>query len=158
MYFVEEVVHLVMDRHAHNRADVSLHRAVSIRGCPVSLESQLTEVPADTQTDKGGPSSGAPCQNKSICIQRNCKGEKEYCREATGDIDDRVEKYCCSVQRAVDSDQPKVAIMHSLSASLSDRYGTFRSSQGTAIMAVEADSVLQDGIKTRPYHDTVRYF
>lgn len=40
VYFIEELVHFISDRHAHNETDVSLHRTVGIRSCPVSLSSE----------------------------------------------------------------------------------------------------------------------
>ena len=40
IYFIEELVHFISDRHAHNETDVSLHRTVGIRSCPVARSSE----------------------------------------------------------------------------------------------------------------------
>lgn len=75
VYFVEELAHLVADRHAHNKVDVSLHRAMSIRGCPVSLEGPSP--PCESSACQ--KSDGETCQDSTIC-QLDCD-DKEYCRD-----------------------------------------------------------------------------
>lgn len=79
VYFVEEAAHFIADRHAHNKTDVTIHRAVSIRGCPISLEGPSP--PCDSmscQGEQGEPS----CQDNSICqLEPNDCTDKEYCRE-----------------------------------------------------------------------------
>lgn len=116
VYFVEEVVHLIVDRYAHNRADVSLHRTVSIRGCPVSLE---PAVGATTGAESGV--DGEACQTNSICKESNCENDKEFCRDA----ETSGENKCCS---SVDHGSNN-AIVPTISvtnlSSLTDRYGTF---------------------------------
>ena len=104
------MVHLIVDRHAHNKADVSLHRAVSIRGCPVSLD----RPPADETKADDVESS---CQTGSIC-QLDCN-DKEFCsKEAAKDN-------CCS-----ETDGKVCPAIPSVAAPLpspkSDRYGTFQ--------------------------------
>lgn len=78
VYFVEEVAHLVADRHAHNQADVSLHRAVSIRSCPVSRDGISAPCDSHGQETSEGEAS---CQSNisSIC-QKDCRN-KEFCRD-----------------------------------------------------------------------------
>ena len=79
VYLIEELVHLIADRCARNRAEVSLHRTVSIRSCLVGRD---------------GPNSPGPrtpdavdCQPDSIC-QRECDA-KEFCSQVSSDEKDR---------------------------------------------------------------------
>lgn len=113
------MAHLVVDRFAHNRAEVSLHRAVSIRGCQVSLE--------PTAGGSGGAESGAiggVCQTNSICKQSNCETEKEFCRDAEASGEN---KRCSSVDHDKNYIVPTDDSMINL-PTLTDRYGTFDSS------------------------------
>lgn len=129
MYGVEEVVHLIVDRQAHNKADVSLHRVVSIRGCPVSLDQHH---PPETVRDAESGcaavgTSSTPCESASIC-ELDCN-EKEFCGEAKETPDG-----CCSVQTAGSKFCPVIenpvipTIVAPLSPPKNERYGTFGSS------------------------------
>jgi len=113
---VEEVVHLIVDRYAHNRADASLHRAVSIRGCPVGFEPA-----AGASTGAESSVDGEACQSNSICKQSNCETEKEFCRDAEASGE---RKCCTSVDHSSNN-----AIIPTISVtnlpSMTDRYGTF---------------------------------
>ena len=59
VYFIEELVHFISDRHAHNETDVSLHRTVGIRSCPVSLSSEPS-APCDSADYGAIPSHDIP--------------------------------------------------------------------------------------------------
>lgn len=114
VYFVEELAHLVADRHAHNKTDVSLHRAVSIRGCPVSLEGPSP--PCESSSCRKGDGGDASCQDSTIC-QLDCD-DKEFCRDVITEGEAfSTTKSCCSRKDAkkVDSDRNLQ----------NDGYGTF---------------------------------
>lgn len=113
VYFVEELAHLMADRHAHNITDVSIHRAVSIRGCPVSLEG-----PAPPCESSGcqKADSEASCQDSTIC-QLDCD-VKEFCRDVT-------EGGECSSKKCSPAEETCTAIRHLDTIERNDGYGTF---------------------------------
>lgn len=113
---MEEVVHLIADRHAHNQADVSLHRAVSIRGCPVSREGP--SAPCEET-----PEGEAPCRSNSIC-QLDCHN-KEFCR----DVEEEAGAVTSIARSVPDRSQLVVGMQNSAAKNLqvnSECYGTFR--------------------------------
>lgn len=123
VYFVEELAHLMADRHAHNKADVSLHRAVSIRGCPVSLEGPSP--PCESSSCNKKADGDVSCQDSTIC-QLDCD-EKEFCRDvAEGACS--TSKTCCSTSKenSISVTIPKTASDKSLQ---NDGYGTFPSAE-----------------------------
>ncbi len=72
VYLVEEVVHLISDRHAHNKTDVSIHRSVGVRECAVSREGQpVPPCLPEGDIDK--------CHEKTLC-QSNCD-DRDFCKE-----------------------------------------------------------------------------
>lgn len=74
VYLVEEVVHLISDRHAHNKTDVSIHRSVGVRECVVSREGQpVPPCQPDNLEDIDR------CQEETIC-QSNCE-DREFCKK-----------------------------------------------------------------------------
>lgn len=113
VYFVEELAHLMADRHAHNITDVSIHRAVSIRGCPVSLEG-----PAPPCESSGcqKADSEASCQDSTIC-QLDCD-VKEFCRDVT-------EGGECSSKKCSPAEGTCTPIRHLETIERNDGYGTF---------------------------------
>lgn len=113
VYFVEELAHLMADRHAHNKTDVSIHRAVSIRGCPVSLEGPAPPCePSGCQKADGE----ASCQDSTIC-QLDCD-VKEFCRDVT-------EVGECSSKKCSPDEGSSTAIRHLDPVERTDSYGTF---------------------------------
>ncbi len=119
VYFVEELAHLMADRHAHNKTDVSIHRAVSIRGCPVSLEGPSPPCESSCQKADAGE---ATCQDSTIC-QLDCD-DKEFCKDVAEGEGCSSSKPCCSSKGVIQS-----SVIHksnSVEKNLqSDGYGTF---------------------------------
>lgn len=121
VYFVEELAHLMADRHAHNKADASLHRAVSIRGCPVSLEGPSPPCESSSCKKSDGDVS---CQDSTIC-QLDCD-EKEFCRDVMTDGEG------CSTFKACSSNKDVTTAAINFKADPErpvhgDSYGTFTS-------------------------------
>jgi zinc transporter 1/2/3 len=110
VYFVEELAHLMADRHAHNKEDVSIHRAVSIRGCPVSLEGPAPPCEPSSCHKSDGDAS---CQDSTIC-QLDCN-DKEFCRDVT-------EGEECSSSKCYSS-IATCSVIHNFEPA--DGYGTF---------------------------------
>lgn len=74
VYLVEELVHLISDRHAHNKTDVSIHRSVGVRECVVSREGQPVPPCQPDNIEEAGQ-----CQEKTIC-QSDCD-DREFCQK-----------------------------------------------------------------------------
>ena len=110
VYFVEELAHLMADRHVHNKEDVSIHRAVSIRGCPVSLEGPAPPCEPSSCHKSDGDAS---CQDSTIC-QLDCN-DKEFCRDVT-------EGEECSSSKCYSS-IATCSVIHNFEPA--DGYGTF---------------------------------
>ena len=122
VYFVEELAHLMADRHAHNKTDVSIHRAVSIRGCPVSLEGPSP--PCESSCIQKADAGEASCTDSTIC-QLDCD-DKEFCKDvAEGDVcSSAASKPCCSSKGVVQS--AAIHKSNSVEKNLqNDGYGTF---------------------------------
>ena len=117
VYLIEEVVHLIADRHAHNVAEASLHRTVSIRGCPVGRDGPVA--PCSTEE--------AECRENSIC-QLDCH-DKEFCRRVGIEEEtrrsfgsrDHLVTMKLNVEAPESADHPAHC-----KANLNDCYGTFR--------------------------------
>lgn len=79
VYLVEELVHVISDRHAHNKTDVTIHRSVGVRKCVVSREGQPVPPcnPNDLEDAKG-------CHNRTRC-QSNCE-DRDFCRQEESSI------------------------------------------------------------------------
>lgn len=133
VYFVEELAHLMADRHAHNKEDVSIHRAVSIRGCPVSLEGPAPPCePSGCQKSDGD----ASCQGSTIC-QLDCT-EKEFCRDVT-------EGEGCSSSKCYSSKTGSAcsAIHNNLDPiERNDGYGTFGPAESSVLPQVQENNHL----------------
>lgn len=119
VYFVEELAHLMADRHAHNKADVSLHRAVSIRGCPVSLEGPSP--PCQSSSCNKKADGDVSCQDSTIC-QLDCD-DKEFCRDVVAEGTCSTSKACCSTKET--SISAIVQKSDSEKNFQNDGYGTF---------------------------------
>ncbi len=133
VYFVEELAHLMADRHAHNKEDVSIHRAVSIRGCPVSLEGPAPPCePSSCQKSDGD----ASCQDSTIC-QLDCT-EKEFCRDVTeGDG-------CSSLKCYSSKGSSACSVIHNNLDPIerNDGYGTFGPAERSVLPQVQENNHL----------------
>lgn len=127
VYLVEEIVHLISDRHAHNQTDVSLHRAVSIRGCTVSREGPA----APCSSSSAAISEQVECRQNSIC-ELNCS-DQEFCRDVSSaaGTDNAVCSHASNDQLvssgAHEDERVTQVIIHAKGPSAAnDCYGTFR--------------------------------
>lgn len=122
VYFVEEVAHFVADRHAHNRTDVTIHRAVSVRGCSVSLQGPSS--PCDPCSYQDGDEA---CLGSTISQrERNDYVDKEYCRKVKVTTDENSSSRNDLPKR--DDDKLTMGVAHSaiIDNHGTDCYGTFK--------------------------------
>lgn len=82
VYLVEEVVHIIADKHAHNKTDVSIHRSVGVRECSISREGQ--PVPPCGDNHQHDHQDDDKCREKTICNEDDCI-EQDFCDDSAND-------------------------------------------------------------------------